>query len=293
VSDILRMRVRLAATPATVYHALTDPEALRTWLAEHADVSVSRWRLAFWGRTTPQGQPDRQRLVAAEPERLLRFVWTLDGEPTTVDLRLQPDGDGTALTLLQDNLPTLEELMAPPGRRDGRHSMHTFWSMAVANLAAYVEGRELVPMADFSPARSPEIRIELAIDAASDDVFASLIDPARIRDWFGWEAHVQPHVGGRATLGVEGKIFEFDPPKRLAYADEQGAVVRWELADSGGRTYLTFVQSGYTDTELDNAAQHEAGWLGSLAELRRMHELGDAWEPLTTELPADDGGDGA
>jgi hypothetical protein len=65
--------------------------------------------------------------------------------------------------------------------------------------------------------------------------------------------------------------------------------VRWELADSGGRTYLTFVQSGYSDTELDSAAQHEAGWLGSLAELKRMHELGDAWAPLTTELPADDG----
>jgi uncharacterized protein YndB with AHSA1/START domain len=289
MSDILRTQARLGATPATVYHALTHPEALRTWLAEHADVSLPHRRFAFWGRTTPQGQPDRQQLLAAEPERLLRFVWTLDGEPTTVDIQLRPDGHGTALSLRHDNLPSLEELMAPPGRRDGRHTMHTFWGQAVANLAAHVEGRELLPMADFSATRSPEIRIELAIDAAVDDVFASLIDPARIRDWFGWEAQVEPHAGGRATLGIDGKIFEFDPPKRLGYADGQGAVVRWELAYAGGRTHLTFVQSGYADTELDNAAQHEAGWLGSLAELRRMHELGDAWAPLTTELPADDG----
>lgn len=293
MSDALRMRAHLAATPSVVYRALTDPDALRTWLAEQADVAVPHMRFAFWGRTTPQGQSGNQRLVAAEPERLLRFVWTLDGEPTTVDIRMRSEGDGTALTFRQDNLPALEELMAPTGRRDGRHSMHTFWGLAIANLAAYVEGRERVPMADFSATRSPEIRIELPIDASAEDVFASLIDPVRIRDWFGWEAEVEPRTGGRMTLGVDGKIFEFEPPKRLAYADGEGAVLRWELADSGGRTYLTFVQSGYTADELDNAAQHEAGWLGSLAELRRMHELGDAWTPLTTELPVVDDVDDA
>jgi len=207
-----------------------------------------------------------------------------------VDILLQPDDGATLVALTQDNLPSLEELMAPRGRRDGRHSMHTFWGLALANLAAYVEGREWLPGADFSAARSSEIRIELVIDAPQEDVFAALIDPARIGRWFGWEAEVEPHVGGRMTLGVDGRIFEFEPPKRLGYADGQGAVVRWELADSGGRTHLTFVQSGYTDDELDNAAQHEAGWLGSLAELKRMSELGDAWTPLTTELPADDDG---
>lgn len=61
-----------------------------------------------------------------------------------------------------------------------------------------------------------------------------------------------------------------------------------ELEGSDGKTFLAFVQSGYVDDELDTAAQHEAGWLASLAELKRMHELGDDWTPLTTELPGDD-----
>jgi hypothetical protein len=55
-----------------------------------------------------------------------------------------------------------------------------------------------------------------------------------------------------------------------------------------GKTRLTFVHTGYTDDEPDSAAQHEAGWLGGIAEFKRMHELGDAWTPLTSTLPEGD-----
>lgn len=288
MSEILRMRGRLAAPPTMVYRAMTRTGALRTWLAEHADADVPQGRFAFWGRFTPQGDSVRQQLIAAEPDRLLQFAWTLDGEQTTVEIRLAPDGaGGTALIFEQDNMPALEELMAPAGRRDGRHTMHTFWGLAIQNLAAFVEGRELTQKADFSPARVAEIRIELDVDAPPEHVFASLTDPAQIARWFGWEADVDLRIGGRVTLGVDGRIFELEPSKTLAYADDEGAVVRWELEDTGGKTHLTFVQSGYANDELDNAAQHEAGWLGSLAELRRMHELGEGWTPLTSELPTD------
>ncbi len=57
--------------------------------------------------------------------------------------------------------------MAPPrGRRDGLHSMHTFWGgLALANLAEHVEGRPLTPRADFRPERASEIRVRMEIDA--------------------------------------------------------------------------------------------------------------------------------
>jgi hypothetical protein len=58
-----------------------------------------------------------------------------------------------------------------------------------------------------------------------------------------------------------------------------------ELAGTAGGTHLTFVHSGFGPDELDSAAQHEAGWLGGLAELRRMHELGADWTPVSTDLP--------
>nr|WP_042193966.1 SRPBCC domain-containing protein [Kibdelosporangium sp. MJ126-NF4]CEL20984.1 hypothetical protein [Kibdelosporangium sp. MJ126-NF4]CTQ95502.1 hypothetical protein [Kibdelosporangium sp. MJ126-NF4] len=286
MSDVLALETHLSSPLTEVHAALTDPAALGVWLAEYAEVSLPDKQFTFWGKHTPQGIQASQQLLSAT-ETSLSFSWPLDAQDTTVTLDLSPTSDGTVLRLQQTNLPTLDELMDPPGRRDGRHSMHTFWALALANLAEFLDGRPLTPKADFSPARPQEIRAVLTIAAAPSEVFASLIDPAAIRKWFGWEAEVEPRVGGRMALGVDGRIFEFDQDRKLVYGDDEGAVVSWELEGSDGKTFLTFVHSGYTDSELDSAAQHEAGWLGGLAELKRMHELGEDWRPLTTDLPSD------
>ncbi len=288
MSDVLTIHAQLAAPPDAVYRALTDAAAMRVWLAEFAEVSLEDKRYTFWGRHTPQGERENQRLLDVERDRTVAFEWTLDDTSTKVELQLVPDGDGrTKLTFKQDGHPTMAELMAPPGRRDGLHSMHTFWPLAIANLAEYVEGRPLTPKADFTPKRSNEVRVSFTVDAQPDKVFQSLIDPDAIERWFGWKAEVEPRIGGTMAVGVDGKIFEFEPNRKLSYKDDEGAVVRWELEGSDGKTHLTFVQSGYTADEWDDAAQHEAGWLASFAELRRMHELGDAWTPVTTEFPED------
>ncbi|GAB3437182.1 SRPBCC family protein [Flindersiella endophytica] len=285
------VRARIAAPPASVRSALTDPAALRTWLAEHAEVSLADGQFEFWGRYTPQGQPGRQRLRAVGADRLC-FAWTLDEVETRVELYWSADeSDGTLLTLTQSGLPTLDELMAPPGRRNGLHTMHTFWSLALANLAAHLEGRDLMPLCDFSSDRAREIRFELRIDSSPEEVFAALADPDQIERWFGWRVELEPTVGGRTTFGIDGRIFEFEPGRRLAYGDEHGAVVRWELTGSDGSTHLSFVQSGFGADELDDAAQHEAGWLGGVAELKRMYELGAAYQPLIVESELPQAGD--
>ncbi|WP_280335661.1 SRPBCC family protein [Nocardia wallacei] len=278
---------RIAAGPGEIYRALTDPAALRVWLAEHAEVSLPDHRFEFWGRYTPQGVPGRQHLVEADPDRLLRFTWKLDDVETTTTITLRPDGPSSSLlSLEQSGLPSMEELMAPAGRRDGLHSLHTFWPLAIANLAEYVEGRELTPRCDFSDDRPLSIRATITLDATPAEVFTSLTDTGRIARWFGWEVELEPRLGGRVVFGADAEITDFEPGRLLVFADKQGMVTRWELAGSGGKTRLTFVQSGFADDERDNLAQHEAGWFGALAELKRMHTLGDTWTPLTT--PHDD-----
>ena len=218
MTEVLRIRARVAAAPGAVHAALTSGAALREWLAESAEVDLAARRFEFWGRHTPQGERGRQRLVAVEPDASLVFGWPLDGRPTTVTIRLHADGAGTVLDLEQDGQPTMAELMAPPGRRDGLHSMHTFWPLAIANLTDHVEGRPLTPKADFTAGRANEVRVGFDIAAPPEQVWASLIDPQEIERWFGWAAEVEPHVGGRMGVGVDGKIFEFEPPRSWSTA---------------------------------------------------------------------------
>ncbi|WP_233559065.1 SRPBCC family protein [Micromonospora radicis] len=56
----------------------------------------------------------------------------------------------------------------------------------------------------------------------------------------------------------------------------------WELAESGGKTRLTFVQSGFDEQNPPYAAW--SGGVAGLAELRRFHEVLD-WQPIW--LPAE------
>jgi hypothetical protein len=87
---------------------------MRVWLAEHAETSLPQHRFEFWGRFTPQGERGRQALIAAEQDRSLDFTWTLDGEHTTVTIRLEPYGtDHTTLRLRQEMTPTPEPAIEP------------------------------------------------------------------------------------------------------------------------------------------------------------------------------------
>ncbi len=171
--------------------------------------------------------------------------------------------------------------MSPPGRRDGRHTMHTFWPLAIGNLSQYLAGRELIDGTDFTRDRSPAITVTLTITAPAAAVWASITDPAEVERWWGYAPEIEPRLGGKVTFGGEGEISEWTPNQVFAYTEED-MTTRWELSESDGTTTLTFVQSGFTAA--DDAAQHEAGWRGGLLELKRMHELGADWSPASREL---------
>jgi uncharacterized protein YndB with AHSA1/START domain len=270
----MKLQANLSATPARVHTALVDPAEQRQWLADEASEH------GFWGPHVPQGDGPHQELVADSSE-LVRFHWWLDGEKTTVDIALAARDGGTALTLTHEPLPTLAELMSPPGRRDGRHTMHTFWPLAIGNLSQYLAGRELIGACDFSPTRDPSITVTLTIAAPAVAVWSSLTVPTEVERWWGYAPEIEPHLGGKVVFGGEGEISAWEPDRLFAFTEE-GMTTRWELTETHGKTTLTFVQSGFTTP--DDAAQHEAGWRGGLLELKRMHELGAEWTPATREL---------
>ncbi|MET7803555.1 SRPBCC family protein [Micromonospora chersina] len=281
MSDLLTVRARLAAPAEAVRRALTDPAELRAWLAEHAEVDLPR-RYEFWGRYTPEGDAPHQRLLHAD-ERTLRFAWTLDGVETTTEFELTPEDDSTVLTLRQSHF-SFEEAMSGSSIRG---VLQTFWALAIANLNAHLEGSPLLPRTDFT---SADLRGEVVIDAPMDKVWTSLTDSEQASAWFGFPIGIEPWVGGRYAMGgfdagYAAKVVDLTPGRALSVDWGPTGVSTWELAESGGRTKLTFVQSGF-----DEGNPPYAAWTGSvagLAELRRFHEMAD-WQPiwLDVEMPS-------
>jgi uncharacterized protein YndB with AHSA1/START domain len=282
MTEPMTLRVRAKAPLKKIHAALTEPAQLRTWLAEHAEVELPD-RYAFWGRSTP-GLEATQRLLHAD-DRSLRFVWRLDDIDTTVDIKLDEDGaDATAITLQQSDMPSFADMLAGKGDRS---LLHTFWALTLANLIDHVENRPLTPKPDLT---SPVMREEVLIDATPRAVFASLTDGAAFSRWFGAHISIEPEVGGRWIMGSPDeaaepvRIVELEPDRKLVLRSPDAQLTSWELAESDGKTRLTFVQSGF---EPDNPPYGAwLGWLSGISELRRFHEVPD-WRPIWQQVSVD------
>jgi len=277
MTEPMILRARVGAPVAAVHRALTSAGALRTWLAEHAEVDLPhRW--VFWGRYTPEGDAPHQRLLHVD-EHTLRFGWLLGGEETTTEVRLAAEHDhATVITVSQTHFD-LEEALAGTTIRG---VLQTFWCLSVANLVDYLEGRELTPRGDFT---SQTLRADLTVGAGRAAVYGSLIDAGQVTRWFGVPMEIEPRVGGGWSMVDHGgaKIVDLVPGTRVSLDWGRGfGVQTWELAGSGGGTRLTLVSSGFTGRPPYGAWM---GTLAGLAELRRFHEVSN-WEPIWLSTPA-------
>ena len=99
----LRFVRHLAHPPEKVWRAITEPEHLKAWFPD--TIVVSEWEvgapLRFEHAAVPEGGFDGE-VLAVEPQSLLEFRWGTD----VIRLEMEPDGDGTRLTLLD----TIDEL---------------------------------------------------------------------------------------------------------------------------------------------------------------------------------------
>ncbi|MEV4841035.1 SRPBCC family protein [Nonomuraea sp. NPDC049486] len=268
------IRARVQAPVKEVRHALTDPAALRVWLAEHAEVELPD-RYAFWGRHTPEGDAPHQRLLHAD-DRTVRFAWTLDGVETTTELRLEEEGPETTIVTVEQSHFSMEEALAESSIRG---VLQTYWCLALTNLAEHFEGRELTPKIDFTA--TGDLHASVLVDAAPERVFHSLIDSESATRWFGYPIEIEPHVGGRFAMGgIENnphpaKILELETDRKVSVDWGATGVGTWELEGTGGKTRLTMIQSGFDRPPF-------AAWggnLAGLAELRRYHEV-PGWQPV-------------
>lgn len=282
MSNPMMYKIRVLGPTATVRHALTDPEAMRVWLAEHVEVDLPN-RYEFWGRYTPEGDTARQRLLHVD-DQVLRFSWQLSGKDSIVEIGLEQETpESTVLTLTQTEVPGFEEMVRETSTLA---LMHTYWALAFANLADYVEGREITAKCDFT---DPVQRQEVLIDAPTQEVFDALTNPDKFARWFGANVGIEPKVGGRFAMGgfemkhhpAEITVFEPGRAMTIAWPD---MVAGWELEGSGGKTRFTVVQSGFDEQNPPYGAW--MGWLSGIAELRLFLERPD-WRPRPVAMHVD------
>lgn len=108
-------------------------------------------------------------------------------------------------------------------------------------------------------------RVEVTVDAPRETVWAALTEPARIRQWFGWE------YDGLAEEIQHIFVTHADPfpPDRIAL--EVGQEI--QVAAEGGRTVLRAISPGALDGELAGTYDPlEEGWRSFFEQLRYLLE---------------------
>lgn len=136
----------LAATPSDVFRALTDPAAMKEWVAQGAQIEPRVGGVyRFWGRHTLGTPPEdaaRQTIARFEPDALLAFEWPINDVDTDVTMQLEPVPEGTKLTLTHNvsadlNVPRQRELI------------DDHWRIAMGNLISHLKGGEGVTLPDY------------------------------------------------------------------------------------------------------------------------------------------------
>jgi uncharacterized protein YndB with AHSA1/START domain len=274
MTEPLILQVRAKAGIKEVRQALTDPAALNAWLGEYSTVDLPD-RFEFWGRYIPEGDAPHQRVLHSDDDTL-RLGWLLDGEETTTEISLtEESADATLVKVTQSHFDFMDAI----GGATIRGVLQTFWSLALANLVDYLEGRELTTRPDFT---SAEFAGEALIDAPIAQVYESLTDSDKASAWFGFPVGIENFVGGRFAMGgfdagPGAKVVDVVPGSKMSVDWGPAGISTWELAESEGKTRLTFVMSGFDTGNPPYGAW--LGWLSGVSQLRRYNEQAD-WQPI-------------
>lgn len=291
----IRMQLHLAASPARVWQALTDTNAVQSWFAEYADIDLEAGRYDFWGRWSllnPSQAAGSHTIYEAVPEKSIAYDWHINGDDTRVTFTLIPDGNGTILLMRHAQAP--DGIVAEwPNREED------FWFLSLENLRRYMDGKPCEARIDFSNPMRGDIRHETEVDAPAARVFDVLTNPEEMNRWIATDAEVSLEQSGKYNLGwmYEGvdagasKIIDLIPDRRISVQtpdfgpEHPASVMTWELEENNGKTRVIFTHSGFAD-DADVSGVY-GGWRSFLNWVRSIAEYGADWQPPITLLKPD------
>jgi len=135
--DVIERVIDIAASPETVFTLLTDPEQYVRWKGTSARLDARRggaFDVGFAGGGRVLGE-----YLEVVPNRRVVFTWGWDSSEavvgpggSTVEIDLEPKGQGTRLHLVHRGLPVSERASHTEG-----------WDFFLPRLTTIAEGREL------------------------------------------------------------------------------------------------------------------------------------------------------
>lgn len=147
-ADSLEQRIRINARPEEVFQFLVEPAKMLRWIGKKVDLDPRPggvFRVDVNGRDVVRGQ-----FLEIVPNRKVVFTWGWEGGglrvppgSTTVEITLEPEGEGTLLRLTHRGLTGID--------RD-KHARG--WSHYLARMRMVAEGGDPGP----DPLSTPEVR---------------------------------------------------------------------------------------------------------------------------------------
>lgn len=145
--DRIEKVVELEAPIDRVWRAVTDPEEFGQWFRVKLDTPFAVGEMAR-GRITHPGYEHLKwevKVVRMEKPRLFAFEWhpyAIDPNvdyskepPTRVEFRLEPNGDGTRLIIVESGFDRI-----PAHRRDeAMRGNESGWAAQMDNIRAHVD----------------------------------------------------------------------------------------------------------------------------------------------------------
>ena len=239
-----RHSVGIHASPAEVYHALTDPKELSRWFVSEASIDLRpggsyRW---VFGAGTGAAGPDplvaSGVFMAMAPQEFLRLSTTVEGTDTLLEFRLDPWRDGTILTVSHSGFPGEE------GWDDAFRSVDQGWQSEIQVLKLYMEeARGQITRSHFHEARVP---------GSSEAVFEAFTTSAGLSSWIADRAAAEASLGGEFRLDrdggapVKGRFVVWDPDSFLVMtweAEDGPSIVRlWLQEEQGGASTVLILE---------------------------------------------------
>lgn len=208
---------QMAARPAKVYAAWTQPDLLAKWWGPKAEAEVDlrvggRFRLAMTFGSEPMAAVGTYLEIL--PQQRLVFTFNWEGSPaeeeTRVTVEFRPVAGGTEVVVTHDGFAT------QPLAENHKQG----WNDCEDRLVA------------LAPALEREIRFETYIAAPPRKVWRAVESQEMIRRWLGGRTEFEPGLGGRV------RVYDNTGEWQMG-----GPIVEWEVG-----VRMTFLWEGFVPT---------------------------------------------